>query len=133
MHPAPRTVTGERLEGWENRSPKATRMLVTTMSQDYTHLTETAYVLPVTATQESRPHLTKAWDSSREAGNLAVNIRNVPRLMHCADQTEPTCRRGMSRGPLVCDLFLRIEKSPGQTVTEKAGWLLRAKSELHSR
>lgn len=78
MHPAPRTVTGERLEGWENRSPKATRMLVTTMSQDYTHLMETAYVLPVTATQESRPHLTKAWDSSTEAGNLAVNIRKSP-------------------------------------------------------
>lgn len=60
-------------------------------------------------------------------------LEKVPRLMHGADQTEPTCRLGMSRGPLVCDLFLRIEKSPGQTVTEKAGWLLRAKSELHSR
>ena len=68
----------ERLERWENRFPKATGILVTTMSQDYTHQTKTACVLPVTATQESRPHATTAWDSLREAGNLAINVRKSP-------------------------------------------------------
>ena len=51
---------------------------MTTMSQDYTHRTETIHVLPVTATQERRPHVTTAWDSSREAGTLAVNVRKSP-------------------------------------------------------
>ena len=37
-------------------------------------------------------------------------LEKVPHLMHCADQTEPTCSLGVSRGLPVCDLFLRIEK-----------------------